>query len=93
MQTVQRFSIEAFPCPGALVQSMKKRRQTKLIPEGKYAAEVVLNFSITTPDWSPYLTVEDAKKLDVRKALRCNDVDCASQLARIYQLTPVSVLR
>lgn len=71
---------------------MKKRRQMKLIHEGKYAAEVDVELVDSENGWSPYLSVEDAKKLDdVRRALRCNDVKRASQLARIYQLLPVSV--
>jgi hypothetical protein len=73
---------------------MKKRRQTKLIHEGKYAAEVDVELVDNDNGWSPYLSVEDARKLDdVRKALRSNNVKRASQLARIYQLTPVSISR
>ena len=48
---------------------------------------------IDTPEgWSPYLTLEDAYKLDdVREALRKGDLDAASRLARLYTLTPVAV--
>ena len=42
--------------------------------------------------WSPYLSLEDAQKLDdVRDALRRNDLRAAGQNARIYTLTPVAV--
>ena len=46
----------------------------------------------TGEDWSPYLSVEDAEKLDmVRDALRQGDLKNAGKLARVYRLTPVSV--
>lgn len=49
---------------------MKKRRRTKLIHEGKYIAEVDVELMETDDEWSPYLSVEDAYKLDdVREAL------------------------
>jgi hypothetical protein len=41
--------------------------------------------------WSPYLSIDDAEKLDkVRLALRAGDVKAASALARVYQLRPVA---
>jgi hypothetical protein len=44
----------------------------------------------TEEGWSPYLSLADAQKLDaVRKALRHGDLKQASQLARVFQLTPV----
>ena len=46
----------------------------------------------TDEGWSPYLSLEDAYKLDdVREALRQGDVRSASRLAKVYTLTPVSV--
>jgi hypothetical protein len=69
---------------------MSKRLHTKLIHEGQYAAEVEVTLIETDEGWSPYLSLEDAQKLDtVRKALRRGDVKQASQLARVFQLTPV----
>lgn len=54
---------------------MKKRRRTKLIHEGKYIAEVDVELMETEDEWSPYLSVEDAYKLDdVRETLRRGDV-------------------
>lgn len=71
---------------------MKKRKHTKLIHEGKYVAEVDIELIDTPQGWSPYLTLEDAYKLDdVREALRKGDLDTASRLARLYTLTPVAV--
>ena len=71
---------------------MKKRKHTKLVHEGKYIAEVDIELIDTPEGWSPYLTLEDAYKLDdVREALRKGDLDKASRLARLYTLTPVAV--
>ena len=41
--------------------------------------------------WSPYLSLEDAGKLDaVRDALRAGDITRGAQLAtRLYRLTPL----
>jgi hypothetical protein len=69
---------------------MSKRLHTKLIHEGQYAAEVEVTLIETDEGWSPYLSLEDAQKLDtIRKALRRGDLKQASQLARVFQLTPV----
>ena len=46
----------------------------------------------TDEGWSPYLSVQDADKLDeVREALRQGDVKAAARLARVYTLTPVAL--
>jgi hypothetical protein len=46
---------------------------------------------ITPEGWSPYLSLEDAYRLDdVRQALREGDVLSASQLARVFKLIPVA---
>jgi hypothetical protein len=69
---------------------MSRQLHTKLIHEGQYAAEVEVTLIETDEGWSPYLSLEDAQKLDtVRKALRRGDLKQASQLARVFQLTPV----
>ena len=71
---------------------MKKRRRTKLIHEGKYIAEVDVELMETDDEWSPYLSVEDAYKLDdVREALRRGDVRAAIQHGRVFTLTPVTL--
>ena len=42
--------------------------------------------------WPPYLTVEDAGKLDdVREALRVGDLEHAARMARVFRLTPIEV--
>ena len=70
---------------------MRKRRRTKLVHEGQYIAEVDVELLETEEEWSPYLSLEDAYKLDdVRDALRQGDVKAASQHGKIYTLTPVA---
>jgi hypothetical protein len=70
---------------------MKRRKRTKLVHEGKYVAEVDVTLVETDEGWSPYLSLEDAYKLDdVRDALRRGDVAAAGRLARVFRLTPVS---
>jgi hypothetical protein len=67
------------------------RLRRKLIHEGDFAAEVEVQLIEEEGGWSPYLTLEDAEKLDqVREALRRGDVQAAGQLARVFHLTPVS---
>ncbi len=71
---------------------MNRRRHTKLVHEGQYAAEVAIELTNSEEGWSPYLSLADAQKLDgVREALRRGDLKRAGQLARIFKLTPVSV--
>ena len=67
-------------------------RLKKLVHEGDYAAEVEVDLVESDEGWSPYLTLDDAEKLDqVREALRRNDIRAASRLARVFYLTPVAV--
>ncbi|MBN2029443.1 hypothetical protein JW824_04295 [bacterium] len=71
---------------------MSKRQHTKLIHEGKYVAEVDVELIENEEGWAPYISVEDAHKLDdVRDALRRGDIRKASQIGRIFKLTPVAV--
>jgi hypothetical protein len=71
---------------------MNKRQTTKLVNEGEYVAEVDIELIITNDGWSPYLSLEDAYRLDqVRQALRQGDIATAASLGRIYKLTPVAI--
>ena len=70
---------------------MNKRRRVKLIQEGRYVAEVDVELLEDETGWSPYLSREDAYKLDdVRDALRRGDIRSASNLARVFELRPVA---
>ena len=71
---------------------MKKRRHIKLVHEGEYVAEVDIDLIYTDEGWSPYLSLEDAQKLDdIREALRKGDLLQAAQHARVFTLTPIAL--
>ena len=66
-------------------------RNIELIREGRYIAEVDVDLIETAGDWAPYLSLDDAEKLDkVRIALRNGDVKAASKLARVYEMKPIA---
>ncbi len=66
-------------------------RKTKLIHEGRYAAEVPVELIEDDSGWSPYLSIEDATKLDtVRDALRHGDIAAAAKYGRVFELVPVT---
>jgi len=70
---------------------MSRRSTKRLVREGEFIAEVAVDLVEAEGAWTPYLSLEDAYKLDdVRDALRAGDVERASKLAdRVYRLTPV----
>ena len=71
---------------------MKKRIRKKLVHEGNYVAEIDVELLETEEEWSPYISVEAAYKLDdVRDALRRGDVKAATQHGRVFTLTPVAI--
>ena len=70
---------------------MTAKSSKRLVREGDLVAEVDVHLVEAEGGWTPYLSLEDAYKLDdVRGALRSGDIKRASQLAsRLYRLTPV----
>ena len=69
---------------------MKHRKQTKLVHEGSYAAEIEVELTDHDQAWGPYLPLEEAKKLDaVRAALQRGDLKAASKYGTVYRLTPI----
>ena len=70
---------------------MKRRTKTKYVHEGQYVAEVEVALIEDETDWSPYLSIDDAYKLDdVRDALRQGNLESAARYGRIYELRPVA---
>ena len=71
---------------------MNKTEQTKLVHEGNYVAEVDVELLVEEPEgWSPYLSLEDAYRLDeVREALRRGDIKTAAKYSRVFSLTPIT---
>ena len=71
---------------------MRKKRYSKLVQEGGYVAEVEVDLIESDEGWSPYLSLDDAYKLDdIRDALRNGDLRRAARQARLYKLTPIAV--
>jgi hypothetical protein len=67
------------------------RKRTKLIHEGKYAAEVLVELIEDDTAWSPYLSPQEVDKLDtVRLALRRGDIAEAAKYGRVFELMPVA---
>jgi hypothetical protein len=72
-------------------ENLMTRRTLKLIHQGRYAAEVPIELIEDDTGWSPYLSVEDATKLDaVRVALREGDVATAAKYGRVFELVPLA---
>jgi hypothetical protein len=73
-------------------KDMKTRKKIKYIHEGKYVAEVDVELIVTDNEWTPYLSLEDAYKLDdIREALRRGDVEEASKTARVFKMRPTAM--
>ncbi len=69
---------------------MKKKR-IKYVHEGEYVAEVDVELIVDDTEWSPYLSLEDAYRLDdVREALKRGNIQEATKMARVYRLQPVA---
>ena len=67
------------------------KRHVKLIHEVDFVAEVEVGLFPSDEGWAPYLSVEDAHKLDdVREALQHGNARTASRLAKVYTVTPVT---
>ena len=69
---------------------MSTIKKIKLIHVGRYAAEVAVELIDDDTDWAPYLTVEDARKLDrVRELLHYERIDEALKYGLVFELQPV----
>jgi hypothetical protein len=71
---------------------MNVTQSTRLVREGDLVAEVHIELLEGDGGWSPYLSLDDANKLDdVRDALRRGDLQRASRLSdRIFRLMPLA---
>jgi hypothetical protein len=67
------------------------RATIKFVREGRYAAQVPIELIEDDTGWSPYLSADEARKLDtVRLALRRGDVAEAAKYSRVFELTPTA---
>ena len=70
---------------------MKRHKKTKYLHEGRYVAEIEVEVIEDEGGWSPYLSIDDAYRLDdVRDALRQGDLNSAAKYGRIYELRHVA---
>jgi hypothetical protein len=64
---------------------VRTRKHTKLVQEGGYVAEVEVHLIESEDSWAPYLSLEDAYKLDdVREALRRGDINASGHLHQLH---------
>lgn len=72
---------------------MNTRKHTKFIHEGNYAADVEIEIIDSEDGWAPYISLDDALKLDrVRETLKTGDVATATKYAKkVYALSTVTV--
>ena len=69
---------------------MKDKKKIKYVHAGRYMAEVEVDLIKSKNEWAPYLSVEDATKLDdVKEALQREDLESALKYGRVYRLEPV----
>lgn len=70
---------------------MPNRKHMKLVHEGQYVAEIEVEIINKEYGWSPYISLDDALKLDtLREFLRESNIDEAKKLAKVYLLKPVA---
>ena len=68
-----------------------KKLSVKMIREGDYIAEVSVEMICDETGWSPYLSLDDAEKLDtVREALRKGNLRKAGHIASVFKILPVA---
>lgn len=68
-----------------------KKRSVKIIREGDYIAEVGVELIRDETGWSPYLSLNDAEKLDeVRDALRKGNIGKAGRIASVFKIMPIA---
>ncbi|MTI87387.1 MAG: hypothetical protein FH748_05400 [Balneolaceae bacterium] len=66
------------------------KKKTKYIHSGNYVAEVEVDLITTEGEWSPYLSLKEAKKLDnVREALSNKNLKEASKYGKVYKMEPI----
>ena len=64
----------------------------KIIHVGDYVAEVDVALEESADDWAPYISLQDALRVDeVREALQRGDVNAAAETATIYEVSPVQL--
>ena len=64
---------------------------TRYVHAGRFAAAVEIEDIPDDGAWGPYISFDDAMKLErVQKALAAGDLKAAGREARVYEMTPVA---
>jgi hypothetical protein len=73
-------------------EAMKTMTPTiEIVRVDRFVVEVDVTLIETEGGWSPYLSLEDAQKVEaVELALKRGDVAAAQKLGRVYELTLVA---
>lgn len=67
------------------------RKSVRFVHADRYAAEVEIELIPDDGAWGPYLSKDDALKLDrVRGFLKRGDIAAASREARVFEMMPIS---
>ncbi len=67
------------------------QKAVRFVHADKYAAKVEIELIPDDGAWGPYLSSEDAMKLDrVRVALKRGDLAAAAREAHVFELMPLS---
>ena len=68
------------------------RTRKRLVQEGELVAEVEVTLIDEEGGWGPYVSLDDAYKIDdARAALQKGDVEAAARFGRVFKLMPVAV--
>jgi len=71
-------------------KNMSGRQRKKMVREGAFIADVPVELLDSPEGWGPYLSLQDARKMDqARVLLRKGDVEGAGKLGRVFRLVPV----
>ncbi len=74
-----------------MARSEPSARSVEPVREGQCIAEAEVELIETESEWSPYLSLVEAEKLEViRSPLRRGDLTAAGKIGKICQLTPVA---
>lgn len=69
---------------------MTNQRRIKRVHEGQYVAEIEVTLTGFGEAWGPYVDNADVQRMDaLRRALQRDDLKAASELGRVFLLTPV----
>jgi hypothetical protein len=67
------------------------KKVTRFVHAGRFAAAVPIDLIPDDDAWGPYLSMDDALKLErVTEALERGDIAAAAREAKVFELLPVS---